>query len=149
MTVTLSADPERTVSIPITATGQGGVSAADYSGVPASVTFNTGETSKAFTFRAAQDEVDDDDESVKLIFGTLPDRVSEGTQDETTVSIRDDDDPYVNVQFGSATYSADEGGTATISVTLSEDPERTVTIPLIGDGAGRRNLGGLHRSVRA
>ena len=131
MTVTLSADPERTVAIPLTATGQGGVSTADYSGVPASVTFNTGETSKAFTFRAAQDDVDDDDESVKLTFGTLPDRVSEGTQGETTVSIRDDDAPYVDVQFGSATYSADEGGTATISVTLSADPERTVTIPLI------------------
>ena len=131
VTVTLSADPERTVIIPLTATGQGGVSTADYSGVPASVTFNTGETSKTFTFRAAQDDVDDDDESVKLIFGTLPDRVSEGTQDETTVSIRDDDDPYVDVQFGAATYSADEGGTATVTVTLSADPERTVTIPLI------------------
>ena len=129
--VTLSADPERTVTIPLTATGQGGVSTADYSGVPASVTFNTGETSKAFTFRAAQDEVDDDDESVKLTFGTLPDRVSEGAQDETTVSIRDDDDPYVDAQFGAATYSADEGGTATVAVTLSADPERTVTIPLI------------------
>ena len=148
--VTLSADPERTVTIPLTATEQGGVSTADYSGVPASVTFNTGETSKAFTFRAAQDDVDDDDESVKLTFGTLPDRVSEGTQDETTVSIRDDDAPYVDVQFGSATYSADEGGTATISVTLSEDPERTVTIPLITTehGAGRRNLGGLHHPVQ-
>ena len=131
VTVTLSADPERTVIIPLTTTGQGGVSTADYSGVPASVTFNTGETSKTFTFRAAQDDVDDDDESVKLTFGTLPDRVSEGTQAETTVSIGDDDDPYVGVEFGAATYSADEGGTVTVTVTLSADPERTVTILLI------------------
>ena len=131
VTVTLSADPERTVIIPLTTTGQGGISTADYSGVPASVTFNTGETSKTFTFRAAQDDVDDDDESVKLTFGTLPDRVSEGTQDETTVSIEDDDDPRVDVEFGAATYSADEGGTVTVTVTLSADPERTVTILLI------------------
>ena len=131
VTVTLSADPERTVIIPLTTTGQGGVSIADYSGVPASVTFNTGETSKTFTFRAAQDDVDDDDESVKLTFGTLPTRVSEGTQDETTVSIGDDDDPYVDVEFGAASYSADEGGTVTVTVTLSADPERTVTILLI------------------
>ena len=75
--------------------------------------------------------MDDDDESVKLTFGTLPDRVSEGTQAETTVSIGDDDDPRVDVEFGAATYSADEGGTATVTVTLSADPERTVTILLI------------------
>ena len=129
--VTLTADPERTVIIPLTATGQGGVSNADYSGVPASVTFNTGETSKTFTFTAAQDDVDDDDESVKLTFGTLPDRVSEGTEAETTVSIGDDDDPHVDVEFGAATYSADEGGTVTVTVTLSADPERTITILLI------------------
>ena len=129
--VTLTADPERTVIIPLTTTGQGGVSTADYSGVPTSVTFNTGETSKTFTFTAAQDEVDDDDESVKLTFGTLPDRVSEGTEDETTVNIGDDDDPEVEVEFGAATYSADEGGTVTVTVTLSADPERTITILLI------------------
>ena len=129
--VTLSADPERTVIIPLTKTEQGGVSTADYSGVPASLTFNTGETAKSFTFRAAQDDVDDDGESVKLTFGTLPARVSEGTPDETTLSIRDDDDPRVTVQFGSDAYTADEGGSATVRVTLSADPERTITIPLI------------------
>ena len=31
VTIRLSADPERTVTIPITATGQGGATAADYS----------------------------------------------------------------------------------------------------------------------
>ena len=32
--VTLSADPERSVTVPLTATNQGGASSADYSGVP-------------------------------------------------------------------------------------------------------------------
>ena len=65
--VTLSADPERTVVIPVTKTAnQGGATAEDYSGVPASVTFNSGQTSRTFTFTAAQDTVDDDGESVKL-----------------------------------------------------------------------------------
>ena len=90
VTVTLSADPERTVVIPITATGQGGATSADYSGVPASVTFNSGETSKTFTFTAT-DDTDDDGESVKLSFGTLPARVSAGTTNEATVTITDDD----------------------------------------------------------
>ena len=135
VTVTLSADPERTVAIPLAGTGQDGATAADFT-VTSSVTFNTGQTSKTFTFNATQDDVDDDDENVKLTFGTLPDRVSEGTQGETTVSIRDDDDPYVDVQFGAATYSADEGGTSTVTVTLTADPERTVIIPLTATGQG-------------
>ena len=46
VTVTLSADPERTVEVRITATNQGGATSADYSGVPASVTFDAGDTSK-------------------------------------------------------------------------------------------------------
>ena len=37
----LSADPERTVTIPLTKTNQGGARDADYSGVPANVTFNS------------------------------------------------------------------------------------------------------------
>ena len=69
--VVLSADPERTVTIPITATGQGGATASDYS-VPNSVVFNSGDTEKTFTFSAAQDNVDDDGESVRLGFGKLP-----------------------------------------------------------------------------
>ena len=39
VTVTLSADPERTVVIPMETDHQGGATAADYSGVPSSVTF--------------------------------------------------------------------------------------------------------------
>ena len=132
VTVTLSADPERTVAIPVVvAASQGGATSADYSGLPVSVTFNSGETSKSFTFMATQDTEDDDGESVKLGFGTLPARVSEGTTGETTVNIGDDDDPHVTVQFGADTYAVAEGGTQSVTVTLSSDPERTVTIPVI------------------
>ncbi len=135
--VTLSSDPERTVTIPIGATNQGGASDGDYSGVPASVTFNSGETSKSFSVAATDDSVDDDDESVKLTFGTLPAGVTEGTTDETVVTIGDDDVPSVNVSFGQASYTVGEGSSVTIAVTLSSDPERTVTIPI-----GATNQGG-------
>ena len=109
VTVTLSADPERTVEVPITKTNQSGASASDYSGVPASVTFDAGETSQPITFAATQDTEDDDGESVKLAFGALPTGVREGATDETTVSITDDDDPQVMVSFGAATYTGDRG----------------------------------------
>ena len=131
VTVTLSADPERTVAVPVVvAANQGGATSADYSGVPSSVTFNAGQTSRTLTFRATDDTVDDDDESVKLAFGTLPSRVSQGARNETTVNIGDDDDPEVTVQFGADTYAVAEGGTQSVTVTLSADPERTVAIPL-------------------
>ena len=130
VTVTLSADPERTVVIPITHTPQDGAdSPADYT-VPPSVTFNTGQMSQTITFEAIQDEVDDDGESVLLAFGILPGGVSLGTTVTTTVSITDDDVPPVTVQFGDTTYEVVEGETVTVAVTLSADPERTVVIPI-------------------
>ena len=73
VTITLSADPERTVAIPLTTTDQGSASSADYT-VPTSVTFDADEMSKTITFTAADDSIDDDDESVLLAFGTLPTR---------------------------------------------------------------------------
>ena len=79
VTVTLNADPERTVTIPITTTDQDGASSADYSGVLANVIFVPGDTEQTFTFTADEDTIDDDGESVKLLgFGnTLPTRVSD------------------------------------------------------------------------
>ena len=136
VTVTLSADPERTVVIPLTATDQGTTSPADYS-VPLSVTFNTGELSKTITFTAAQDTDDDDGESVLLGFGTsLPAGVSASGTVETTVTITDDDDPQVTVSFGADAYTVPEGGMVTVTVTLSADPERTVVIPLTATDQG-------------
>ena len=55
VTVTLSKDPERQVVIPITKTEEGGLTSADYSGVPDTVIFNSGDTSSTFTFTATQE----------------------------------------------------------------------------------------------
>ena len=137
VTVTLSADPERTVIIPIETDDLGGASPADYSTLPTSVTFNAGDTSKSFTFTATHDTVDDDDESVKLTFGTMPDaRVSGGATDETTVAITDDDHPEVTVEFGQDSYLLEEGETVNVTIKLSADPERTVTIPVTSTPQG-------------
>ncbi len=85
--VSLSADPERTVVIPITVTNQGGVTTADYSGVPTSVTFNPGETSKSFVFVATPGSDHDGGGSVTLSFGTLPAEVTAGTTSQTVIFI--------------------------------------------------------------
>ena len=63
------------------------------------ITFNAGDTSKSFDFSATDDTIDDDDESVKLEFRSLPHRVSAGDPDQTIVNITDNDDPQVTVSF--------------------------------------------------
>ena len=50
VTVTLSADPEREVTIRLVHGLQGEISDDDYSGVPASLVFQSGDTEKSFTF---------------------------------------------------------------------------------------------------
>ena len=109
VTMSLSEDPKRSVTIPIVKTNQGGATSADYSEVPSSVTFAAGETKRTFTFTAVEDSVDDDDESVLLELGTLPVGVNAGTTGETTVTITDDDDPQVKVNFEQAAYRRGRG----------------------------------------
>ena len=119
--VILSADPERTVTIPLVKAHQGGASSTDYSGIPASVVINSGDTSKTFTFSATADTIDEVGESVKLTFGRLPYQVSGGTTRETVVSITDDDMPAAKTFSLTAAANAAEGDDATLAVTLSEN----------------------------
>ena len=132
--VHLSTDPGRSVTIPITTTNEGGATGGDYSGVPASVTFASGDTEESFTFTATQDTVDDDSESVKLGFGTLPARVTVGTTNEATVSITDNDNPAVGVMvsFEEEVHYTIEGasGAAGVEVVLSAPLQTEVTIPV-------------------
>ena len=128
--VTLSADPERQVLIPLTKSEQGGITGADYSGVPETLTFGDGETEETFTVTAVQDTVDDDNESVTIGFGSLPNAVAVGATSETAVSINDDDVPSVTVSFESAAYSVEEGDEVEVKITLSVDPERQVVVPI-------------------
>ena len=131
VTAELDDDPEKTVVVPIARTDQGGADSGDYTGAPATITFESGDTSKSFTFTATDDALDDDGESVQLAFGpTLPSGVTQGTPAGTVVRITDDDDPQVNVSYGLAEYTAAEGGSVTVTVELDADPERTVVIPV-------------------
>ena len=141
--VTLSANPERTVEIPIIVTERGGATGGvggDYLDLPASITFHSGETERTITFAANDDGVDDDDESVRLEFGALPDRVSRGAITRTTVEITDDDLPQVTVRFddNNQNYRVTEGGSVTVTLKLDLEPERVVTIPI-----GITALGGV------
>ncbi len=130
VTLTLDAIPGRDVRIPITATGQDGATAADYSGVPQHVTIAADRTRASFRFAAAPDGTDDDDESVLLALGTLPANVQAGGTATATVSIIDDDLALLVANFDQAAHTVTEGQITPITITLSDAPERTVTIPL-------------------
>ncbi len=131
VTVTLSADPKRTVYVPLTTANQGGAESFDHYGVPSILTFNSGQTEQTFTFVAIQDMDDDNGESVKLGLGnTLPAGMFAGNTNEAVVSITDDDGPPVTVNFEYEFYTVLEGSTVAVTVTLSVDPERTVIVPL-------------------
>ena len=91
--LTLDVDPQRTVIVDLTVVNENGASSNDYSGVPSSVTFKSGDTTASFTFTATDDTEYDDGESVSIsIDSSLSDRVSLGTQDSTTVTIADNDE---------------------------------------------------------
>ena len=148
--MTLSADPERTVTIPLLKVPtREGPPAGDYNGgAPDSVVFNSrGHGEGRLTFEASQDTDNDDGESVRISFGTLPDQVSAGTHSGTTVSITDDDDvPSVTVSFEQASYSVAESddpsttnvteNEVAVTIELSAAPERTVTIPVTATNQG-------------
>ena len=138
MFVKLNVDPERSVTIPIITTDQDGASTDDYSGVPANVTFASGDTSASFTFTAVDDTAVDDGESVKLTFGTLPTGVTAGTDDEATVSITDNDTPSVVVTVPSDPFTVAEEGTAgTYEVRLGAQPAANVVIGVTAGGDAR------------
>ena len=131
--VSLSDALEQNVTIPLTRTNQAGASDADYSGVPASLAFDSGVTEQSFTISATVDSEDDDEEQVVLGFGTLPEGVTQGTVSQATITIQD----VPSVSFGASDYSATEGGEdALVTVRLSEVLAADVTVPLTAEGDG-------------
>ena len=95
ITVTLSADPGRSVTIPIIVAGNGGADTDDYSLSPTSVTISSGDTSATFTVTATDDDVYDgygNDDTLTLEFGNpLPSGVSPGAQSTATVGLIDNE----------------------------------------------------------
>ena len=87
--VGLSAAPGRPVTIDLTQLPGAAAGTDDYSGVPASVRFDSSESRKSFRFVAENDKEDDDGEFVTLGFGPLPADVIAGVPVQSTVTIAD------------------------------------------------------------
>ena len=149
--VELSPAPTAPVTIPLTPSRQGGATPGDYSGVPPNVTFQAGQTRRTFTVTATDDSVDDDGESVRIGFGTLPDGFVAGARPTATVALADNDGPVTEVFFdGAADLTVKEGNVTRVSVYLSEPARATVTIPLTRThrgGATAADYSGVPASV--
>ena len=78
-TLSLDKNPLRPVTIPLEVTHRGGATAADYEGLPASVTFGPRERQADFILRAVLDQQDETGEGLRIDFGPLPPGVRKGT----------------------------------------------------------------------
>ncbi len=96
VTVKLSADPEREVTVPLSVTGRGGAMPADYEVSATELTFDAGQTSATFTVTAVDDNFDDDGESVAIAF-VLPAGVTAAISRTARVMLADNDDPLGQV----------------------------------------------------
>ena len=152
--VTLSAVPERQVSIPVEAEGADGADSADFSISPSSLSFGANETTRTVRVSAANDSAVDPGESVALGFGTpLPERISEGSIAEAVVAIRDTNFTFVPVLTAGAgttesdtdTYTVSENSSA-LRLSLSLETPRGVPVvdvvdPVVVTLATRENAG--------
>ena len=129
----LSADPERTVEIPLTVAAGGNAAAGDYEVSAEAVTFVSGETVKNVTVTAVEDAVDDDGESVTLGFDAmqLPAGVTLGSVTAAVVELEDNDERGVRVSRAALTVS--EGGSGTYTVVLGSEPTAEVTVTVTAD----------------
>ena len=129
--VSLDAASDRTITIPISidpAEGSFELSSEQ-------VTFGAGDMSAEITVTATLD-ADLDDGSVTLSLGDLPNRVSEGANTSTVVTLADDGLVPLMVSFDAAEYDAMEGGDpATVMVNLNVASDRAITIPITANPA--------------
>ena len=159
VSVYLSEPARATVTIPLTKTHRGGATAADYSGVPESVTFRRLGRRKQFTLWTTDDDDNDDNESLRIGFGPLPAGIRASTASHRpptrTVHIEDDDGvDHWNVWFGQEAYTAAEGGAAArVSIHLDAPVEiAPLDVRLVlryGGGPPRDPGGGDVRAGRA
>ena len=124
------------VTIPINATtggADGTAETTDYD-APASITITAGEKTGT-TELVTHLDADQDDDTVKLALGTLPDGLAAGDPASVTVSI-DDDGKGVEATLKSSAAAVNNGGSVTITLSLDRAFAANTTIPITVAGSG-------------
>ena len=114
VTVRLSADPERRVEIPLMLTPGDNVEPSDYSGVPDSVVFESGDRERSFSFMARDDQRDEAAETLTLAFDVpLPTGVEVGSPATTVITINSNEGDGGSGGGGGGGGSGSGGGPST------------------------------------
>ena len=137
--VLLSAPLQTEVTIPLAVLSQSTADPDDYlvddhAGYASDpgLTFSPGETFGYIFIKAVLDTVEEDTETVVLGFGTLPEGVSEGSPNRSTVEIKD----AIQVSFANSSYTVEEGGAGVEVVVKLNKPRNNLRIPLTANGHG-------------
>ncbi|MDE0194988.1 MAG: hypothetical protein OXP08_05510, partial [bacterium] len=129
--------PGRELQVRVAVTPDGGAVAADYGGLPTTVTFGADDTRAVFAVRATPDNEPETGERLRMSFAMLPAGVSAGTPEEATVHLIDATLTGVAVSFEHGSYNAHEGGSgAVVGVVLDRAPGRTIAVPLATTNQG-------------
>ena len=155
VTVRMQPAPAERVTVRLEATPQGGATQADFSGVPQSLTFEPGDTSRRFTVTATEDAENDDGERVLISFAALPEGILAGTPATATVTLVATEVSVWYLSFGQAEYDAVEGGAgarvvARLNAPWKPDRNKTLTVTLHafpGGGAHEGDYSGVPGSV--
>ena len=103
LTMVLDSEPQQPMTIPLVVTHVGGATAADYTDLPASVTFAAGAKVAGFDIRAIPDQASEIGEGLRLDFGALPAGVRKGAWG-----------PYETIEFVDAAPAANASVSGTV-----------------------------------
>ena len=123
---TLDNPSGRTVTVDYTTNTAGTATAADYTpinGPDSQLVFNPGETAKQITVATAQDTLDEDDETIRVV---LSDPQNAALDDTTAIGTIEDDDPQPTATI--ADTASAENRPLRFTITLDNPSGRTVTI---------------------
>ena len=95
---TLSALPERQISILITKANGTGAKDSDHSGIPSTLTFAADDTEQSFTLTATDDVDYEPDETVTIGFGIIPaaERITPAPPTTSVITIKDNDNSFLS-----------------------------------------------------
>ena len=127
LTVSMSRASASNVTVKYATNDGTATAGSDYTAASGTLTFAPGETSKSISVAIANDNLDEDDETVNVVLSN-PSGAILGTPFNAQLTITDNDaTPSVKLSSGSMT-AAESAGAYKVSVTLSAPSGRAVTV---------------------
>ena len=143
VTATLSAVSGQNVVVDLAFSGTA-INLSDYVGTGTQIVILAGNTSGSISLIAAQDTLDESNETIVVDISAVTNATELGTQQDTVTIIDDDATPTVTLAIAPSSM-AETGGSATVTATLSAVSGQNVTVDLAFSGTAT-NLSDYTRS---